>query len=107
MNTNDFFCVIIYRPRPRRDFLKACGSSVFAFNFFPSRVFGANSRIAVAGIGAEIAAIAMEKAFDYLDAPVFRVTGADTPMPYARNLETAYLPNSEKVIEAAKSVCYR
>ena len=61
----------------------------------------------VAGIGAEIAAIAMEKAFDYLDAPVLRVTGADVPMPYARNLETAYLPNAAKVIEAVKSVCYR
>ena len=61
----------------------------------------------VAGMGAEIAAIAMEKAFDYLDAPVLRVTGADVPMPYARNLETAYLPNAAKVIEAAKSVCYR
>ena len=60
----------------------------------------------VAGMGAEIAAIAMEKAFDYLDAPVLRATGADVPMPYARNLETAYLPNAAKVIEAAKSVCY-
>ena len=61
----------------------------------------------VAGIGAEIAAITMEQAFDYLDAPVSRVTGADVPMPYARNLETAYLPNATNVVEAAKSVCYR
>ena len=61
----------------------------------------------VAGIGSEIAAIAMEHAFDYLDAPVFRVTGADVPMPYARNLEAAYLPNAAKIIDAVKSVCYR
>ena len=60
----------------------------------------------VAGIGSEIAAITMEKAFDYLDAPVARVCGADVPMPYARNLEAASLPTTEQVIEAAKSVCY-
>ena len=60
----------------------------------------------VAGIGSEIAAITMEKAFDYLDAPVTRVCGADVPMPYARNLEAASLPTTEQVIEAAKSVCY-
>ena len=60
----------------------------------------------VAGIGSEIAAITMEEAFDYLDAPVARVCGADVPMPYARNLEAASLPTTEQVIEAAKSVCY-
>ena len=60
----------------------------------------------VAGIGSEIAAITMEQAFDYLDAPVARVCGADVPMPYARNLEAAFLPTTEQVIEAAKSVCY-
>ena len=60
----------------------------------------------VAGIGSEIAAITMEKAFDYLDAPVARVCGADVPMPYARNLEAASLPTTEQVIEAAKTVCY-
>ena len=60
----------------------------------------------VAGIGSEISAITMEQAFDYLDAPVVRVCGADVPMPYARNLEAASLPATEQVIEAAKSVCY-
>jgi len=61
----------------------------------------------VAGIGAEIAAVIMERAFDDLDAPVVRVTGADVPMPYAANLEKLALPTLEQIIEAAKSVCYR
>ena len=60
----------------------------------------------VAGIGSEISAICMEHAFDYLDAPVVRVCCEDVPMPYARNLEAAALPNASKVISAAKSVCY-
>ncbi len=60
-----------------------------------------------AGIGAEIAALMMEHAFDYLDAPVVRVTGADVPMPYAANLERLTLPQPQAVIEAARSVCYR
>ncbi len=59
------------------------------------------------GIGAEIAAQTMERAFDHLDAPVVRVTGADVPMPYAANLEALALPNADAVAEAAKSVCYR
>ncbi len=59
------------------------------------------------GIGAEISAQMMEQAFDHLDAPVFRVTGADVPMPYAANLEALALPNAGTVAEAAKSVCYR
>jgi len=58
------------------------------------------------GIGAEIAARMMEEAFDYLDAPVKRVTGEDVPMPYAANLEALTLPNADKVVAAAKAVCY-
>jgi pyruvate dehydrogenase E1 component beta subunit len=61
----------------------------------------------VSGIGSEIAAISMEHAFDYLDAPVLRVCGEDVPMPYATNLEAAALPNIDKVVSAVKSVCYR
>ncbi len=61
----------------------------------------------VCGIGAEIAAIAMEEAFDWLDAPVVRVSGADVPMPYAANLEALALPRLEQVVQAAKDVCYR
>jgi pyruvate dehydrogenase E1 component beta subunit len=60
-----------------------------------------------AGIGAEIAARMMEEAFDYLDAPVVRVHGADVPLPYAANLEKLALPQPESIIEAAKGVCYR
>jgi pyruvate dehydrogenase E1 component beta subunit len=59
------------------------------------------------GIGAEIAAAVTERAFDWLDAPVIRVTGKDVPMPYAANLEKLALPSVAEVVEAAKAVCYR
>jgi pyruvate dehydrogenase E1 component beta subunit len=59
------------------------------------------------GVGAEIAARIMEHAFDYLDAPVGRVSGKDVPMPYAANLEKLALPSAAEVVEAAKAVCYR
>ncbi|MGA7803964.1 pyruvate dehydrogenase complex E1 component subunit beta [Bradyrhizobium sp.] len=59
------------------------------------------------GIGAEIAARIVEHAFDYLDAPVLRVSGKDVPMPYAANLEKLALPSAAEVVEAAKTVCYR
>ena len=59
------------------------------------------------GVGAEIAARLMEFAFDYLDAPVLRVSGKDVPMPYAANLEKLALPSVAEVVEAAKAVCYR
>jgi pyruvate dehydrogenase E1 component subunit beta len=59
------------------------------------------------GVGAEIAARVMEHAFDYLDAPVTRISGKDVPMPYAANLEKLALPSVADVVEAAKAVCYR
>ena len=59
------------------------------------------------GMGSEIAAVVMEEAFDYLDAPVTRVHGADVPMPYAANLEQLTLPQVQNIVEAAKAVCYR
>jgi pyruvate dehydrogenase E1 component beta subunit len=59
------------------------------------------------GVGAEIAARLMEHAFDYLDAPVLRVSGKDVPMPYAANLEKLALPSVAEVVAAAKTVCYR
>ncbi len=59
------------------------------------------------GVGAEIAARMMEEAFDYLDAPVTRVTGKDVPMPYAANLEKLALPSVAEVVAAAKAVLYR
>jgi len=61
----------------------------------------------VCGIAAEVSAIAMERSFDDLDAPVARVTGEDVPMPYAANLEQMALPRGEQVVAAVKSVCYR
>src|SRR5438128_594371 len=59
------------------------------------------------GVGAEVAARIMEGAFDYLDAPVARVSGKDVPMPYAANLEKLALPNVAEVVAAAKAVAYR
>jgi pyruvate dehydrogenase E1 component beta subunit len=59
------------------------------------------------GIGSEMCAIMMEEAFDELDAPVLRVTGADVPLPYAANLEKLALPSAEQVVAKAKELCYR
>ncbi|MGH1455444.1 MAG: pyruvate dehydrogenase complex E1 component subunit beta [Alphaproteobacteria bacterium] len=59
-----------------------------------------------AGISAEIAALVGEHAFDYLDAPLVRVCGADVPMPYAANLEALALPQPKDIVAAAKKVCY-
>jgi pyruvate dehydrogenase E1 component beta subunit len=53
------------------------------------------------GVGANLAALIQEQAFDYLDAPVQRVTGADVPMPYSKRLEQAAIPHEEHVITAA------
>ncbi len=60
-----------------------------------------------AGIGSEIASVMMEQAFDWLDAPVTRVTGLDVPMPYAANLERMVVPQADRIAAAAKSVLYR
>jgi len=59
------------------------------------------------GVTAEIGMKIMEEAFDYLDAPVIRITGKDVPMPYAANLEKLALPNIGEVVAAAKAVLYR
>jgi pyruvate dehydrogenase E1 component beta subunit len=59
------------------------------------------------GVTAEIGMKIMEAAFDYLDAPVIRITGKDVPMPYAANLEKLALPNVAEVVAAAKAVLYR
>jgi pyruvate dehydrogenase E1 component beta subunit len=59
------------------------------------------------GIGAEISARVMEKAFDWLDAPVVRISGKDVPMPYAANLEKLALPSVAEIVDAAKAVTYR
>ena len=54
------------------------------------------------GIGGELAAIIAEEAFEYLDAPIARVASADTPVPYAPPLETAFLPTVRRVVDVAK-----
>lgn len=60
-----------------------------------------------AGFGAEITDRVQRECFDDLDAPILRVTAADVPMPYAKTLEKAYLPQPEKVVEAVNRVLYR
>src|ERR1044071_9908545 len=60
-----------------------------------------------AGIGSELAAQLMDHAFDWLGAPVKRVTGVDVPLPYAANLEKLALPQPENIVEAARAVCNR
>jgi len=60
-----------------------------------------------AGIGAELAAIAVEECFDWLDAPPKRVTGKDVPLPYAANLERLAVPQVEDIVAAARAVAYR
>ena len=57
------------------------------------------------GLGAQIAESVYAAAFDYLDAPIQRVTGEDVPMPYSRPLEDAAIPDKARVIEAVKALC--
>jgi len=59
------------------------------------------------GIGAEICMAVVEDSFEYLDAPVERIAGADVPMPYAANLERMAVPQVEDIVRAAKRACYR
>jgi pyruvate dehydrogenase E1 component beta subunit len=61
----------------------------------------------VCSVGSEICAQVAIQAFDWLDAPPAKVTGADVPMPYAANLEKLALPSAAQVIEAVKAVCYK
>ena len=72
-----------------------------------NRIVSVEEGWAFAGIGAEIAALVMEQAFDFLDAPVRRVAGKDVPLPYAANLERLALPQVADIVEAAKAVSYR
>ncbi len=58
------------------------------------------------GVGAEIIARVVELGFDYLDAPPMRVCQEDVPLPYAANLEALALPSVEKIVQAARAVCY-
>ncbi len=72
-----------------------------------NRIVSVEEGWAYAGIGSEIAAQTMEHAFDYLDAPVQRVTAKDVPLPYAANLERLALPQVADIVAAAKAVLYR
>lgn len=71
-----------------------------------NRVVIAEESHPFAGVGAEISAEINERAFDYLDAPVKRVSGTDVPMPYAKNLERMAIPDVEQVIAAVREVSY-
>ncbi|CAO2829015.1 unnamed protein product [Amaranthus hypochondriacus] len=59
------------------------------------------------GVGAEISASVVDDSFEYLDAPVERIAGADVPMPYAPNIEKMAVPQIEDIVRAAKRACYR
>ncbi|HEX3500256.1 MAG TPA: pyruvate dehydrogenase complex E1 component subunit beta [Stellaceae bacterium] len=72
-----------------------------------NRVVSVEEGWAVAGIGSEIAALVMEHAFDWLDAPLQRVAGNDVPLPYAANLEHLAVPQAADIVAAAKGVTYR
>ena len=71
-----------------------------------NRVVTCEEGFPFSGIGAEISALITEKAFDWLDAPVVRVTGKDVPMPYAANLEKLALPQVDDIVSASAQVCY-
>ena len=71
-----------------------------------NRIVVAEESHPVCSVNAEISAQIMEKAFDYLDAPVKRVSGADVPMPYAKNLEQLAIPDVQQIIAAVREVAY-
>jgi len=71
-----------------------------------NRLVIAEESHAFAGVGAEIAYQIMETSFDYLDAPIKRISTVEASMPYAKNLEAAALPDIAKIVAAVKEVCY-
>jgi len=71
-----------------------------------NRVVLAEESHPICGINAEISAQITERAFDYLDAPIKRVSALDVPMPYAKNLENLVVPDLDRVIAAVKEVAY-
>ena len=71
-----------------------------------NRLVVAEESHSFASVGAEISHAVMEHAFDYLDAPVKRVSTVEAPIPYAKNLEALALPDVEKIVAAVKEVCY-
>jgi pyruvate dehydrogenase E1 component beta subunit len=71
-----------------------------------NRLVIAEESHAFASVGAEITYQVMDHAFDYLDAPIKRISTAEAPMPYAKNLENLALPDVSKIVAAVKEVCY-
>ena len=73
-----------------------------------NRIVNVEEGWAQSGIGAEISALMMEtEAFDYLDAPLERITGADVPMPYAVSIEKLAVPQVENIVNGVLKACYR
>ena len=70
-----------------------------------NRIVTCEEGFSFSGIGSEIIANIQEKAFDWLDAPILRVTGKDVPMPYAANLEKLAIPQVEDIVNTVKLVC--
>jgi pyruvate dehydrogenase E1 component beta subunit len=70
-----------------------------------NRIVTCEEGFSFSGIGSEIVANIQEKAFDWLDAPILRVTGKDVPMPYAANLEKLAIPQVEDIVNTVKLVC--
>jgi pyruvate dehydrogenase E1 component beta subunit len=71
-----------------------------------NRVVVAEESHPFCGVAAEISQEITERAFDYLDAPVKRVSGADVPMPYAKNLEDLAIPSVNQIVAAVREVAY-
>jgi pyruvate dehydrogenase E1 component beta subunit len=71
-----------------------------------NRLVIAEESHAFASVGAEISHEVMDHAFDYLDAPIRRISTVESPMPYAKNLEDLALPSVQKIVDAVKEVCY-
>ena len=102
LEKNGVSCEVI-DPRTIRPLdIKAIVESVKKTN----RVVIAEESHPFCGVAAEISAEINERAFDYLDAPVKRVSGADVPMPYAKNLERLAIPDVEQIVAAVREVSY-
>ena len=83
-----------------------CDSHIAALDEDSNRLVIAEESHSFASVGAEISSEITEKAFDHLDAPVKRISGADTPMPYAKNLENLAIPGVDQIIAAVREVAY-
>jgi pyruvate dehydrogenase E1 component beta subunit len=69
-----------------------------------SRLIVACDDVKTGGVGSEISAAVLELAFDYLDAPIARVACPEIPVPFSPTLEQMYMPNADKIVEAASQI---